>query len=65
MKELWSYLILHFEGGDKHYKRLTKAKKWSEFHLASEAVFAELPLTEDARMPGLSTYLQKTSGKDD
>ena len=57
MKELWSYLILHFEGGEKHFKRLTKAMRWEEFHLASEAIFAELPLREDAEMPGLHTYL--------
>ena len=57
MKELWSYLILHFEGGEKHFKRLTKAKSWAEFHLASEAVFAELPLLADARMPGLGGYI--------
>ncbi len=57
MKEIWSYLILHFEGGDKHWKRLTKAKSWADFHLASEAVFAELPLREDAEMPGLSSYI--------
>ncbi len=63
MKELWSYLILHFEGGERHFKRLTKAKRWGEFHLASEAVFAELPLREDAAMPGLSTYTDKTSDR--
>lgn len=57
MKELWSYLILRFEGGEKHYKRLTKAKSWTEFHLASEAVFAELPLLDGARMRGLSSYV--------
>ena len=57
MKELWSYLILHFEGGEKHFKRLTKARRWEEFHLASEAIFAEVPLREDAEMPGLHTYL--------
>lgn len=57
MKELWSYLILHFEGGEKHFKRLMKARRWEEFHLASEAIFAELPLREDAEMPGLHTYL--------
>ena len=57
MKELWSYLILHFRGGEKHYKRLTKARSWGEFHLASEAIFAELELTGDAQMPGLRDYL--------
>ena len=57
MKEIWSYLILHFDGGEKHYKRLTKAKSWAEFHLASEAVFAELPLLEDGRIQGLASYV--------
>ena len=58
MKEVWSYLILHFEGGEKHYKRLTKAKRWEEFRLAGEAVFAELPLLEDARMPGFRACMK-------
>jgi tRNA-dihydrouridine synthase len=57
MKEVWSYLILHFRGGEKHFKRLTKARSWPEFRLAAEAVFAELPLAENARLPGLSSYL--------
>ena len=57
MKELWSYLISHFDGGEKHFKRLTKARSWAEFHLASEAIFAEVPLREDAEMRGLSKYL--------
>ncbi|MBR3555632.1 MAG: tRNA-dihydrouridine synthase family protein [Oscillospiraceae bacterium] len=57
MKEIWSYLILHFEGGEKHWKRITKAKRREEFLLAAEAVFAELPLREDAAIPGLSNYL--------
>ncbi len=59
MKEIWSYLILHFEGGEKHYKRLTKARSWEEFRMAAEAVFAELPLRADAEMPGLHTYLKE------
>jgi len=59
MKELWSYLILHFEGGEKHYKRLTKAKTASEFLLAAEAVFAELPLLPDARWEGGLSKLKK------
>ena len=63
MKEIWSYLILHFQGGEKHFKRLTKAKRWEEFRLAAEAIFAELPLEENADMPGLSRYMQNNITK--
>ena len=65
MKEVWSYLILHFEGGEKLYKRLTKAQRWEEFHLASEAIFTELPLLEDARLRGFQYVSEKTSRKDE
>ena len=62
MKELWSYWILHFSGGEKHYKRLTKAKTWQEYRLAAEAIFAELPLMEDPRMPGLAAVDDRKKG---
>lgn len=52
MKELWAYLITHFDGGEKHLKRLVKAKSLPEYRLAAEAVFAELPLRADAEMGG-------------
>ena len=52
MKELWAYLITHFEGGEKHLKRLVKAKTLPEYRLAAEAIFAELPLRENAEMGG-------------
>ena len=52
MKELWAYLITHFDGGEKHLKRLVKSKSLSEYRLAAEAIFAELPLRENAEMHG-------------
>ena len=52
MKEVWSYLITHFDGGEKHFKRLVKAKSLPEYRLAAEAIFAELPLRENAEMGG-------------
>ena len=61
MKELWSYLILHVEGGQKHYKRLTKAKTGQEYRLAAEAIFAELPLLPDTAAPGLSARIYTES----
>jgi len=62
MKELWSYWILRFSGGEKHYKRLTKAKTWQEYRLAAGAIFAELPLLEDPRMPGLAAVDDRKEG---
>ncbi len=52
MKEIWSYLILHFDGADKHWKRLSKARSLSELRLAADSVFRELPLLPDANLPG-------------
>ncbi len=57
MKEVWSYLILHFAGAEKHRKRIQKAKSLSELHLAAQAVFQELPLLPDTAMPGLAEAL--------
>ncbi|MBR4702620.1 MAG: tRNA-dihydrouridine synthase family protein [Oscillospiraceae bacterium] len=54
MKEVWSYLILHFEGREKYWKRIQKAKSLSEFRLAAQAVFRELPLLPDTDMAGLA-----------
>ena len=51
MKEIWAYLITRFEGGEKHFKRLVKAKSYGEYRLAADAIFAELPLRVDAQ-PG-------------
>ena len=49
MKELWAYLIRHFEDDGRHFKRLCKATSCRELMLAAEAVFAELPLLPDAK----------------
>ena len=57
MKELWTYLITRFEGGEKHFKRLVKAKSFAEFRLAADAVFAELPLKAEAPSGCLSEVL--------
>ncbi len=53
MKEVWSYLILHFAAADRHRKRIQKAKTLSELRLAADAVFDDLLLLEDAQLPGL------------
>ena len=52
MKEVWSYLILRFAGGDKHFKRIAKAKTRAELQSGAAAVFAELPLLPEARLEG-------------
>ena len=52
MKEVWSYLILRFDGGEKHFKRIAKAKTKAELQNAAAAVFAELPLLPEARLEG-------------
>lgn len=51
MKEIWAYQIRHFEGGEKHLKRLNRAKTLAEYRLAADAVFAELTLLPDTRWP--------------
>ncbi len=56
MKEVWSYLILHFERREKHWKRIQKAKNLSEFRLAARAVFQELPLLPDTAMAGSADH---------
>ena len=52
MKEVWSYLILRFRGGEKHFKRIAKARTKGELRLAAEAVFSELPLLPSAMLEG-------------
>jgi len=47
MKEYWGYWIHHFEGGEKYLKRLCKSKSLSEYSLAAQAIFAELPMRCD------------------
>ena len=41
MKELWSYLIGSFADGEKHFKRIRKARDHGEYLAAAEAVFRE------------------------
>ena len=47
MKELWTYLIRSFEGGEKPGKAIKKAKNAEEFLSAARQVFRECPLLED------------------
>ena len=47
MKEHWFYLIRHFSGGAKHYKRICKAQSAQEYRLAANAALNELPLLPD------------------
>lgn len=46
MKELWSYLIGLFVGGEELGKKLRKAEQPSEFNALIDRVFQELPLVE-------------------
>lgn len=49
MKEVWAYLIRHFDGWDRHFKRLCRSRSASEYRLAVDAIFQELPLREDTK----------------
>ena len=48
MKEFWSYLIRHFRDGQTHFKRICKAKTYSEYRLAAHAALTELEFLPDA-----------------
>lgn len=48
MKEFWSYLIRHFRDGQTHFKRICKAKTYTEYSLAAHAAMQELELLPDA-----------------
>lgn len=48
MKELWSYLIFLFDGGERHAKALRKANDPAAFLDAAAAIFRDLPLREDS-----------------
>lgn len=48
MKEFWSYLIRHFADDGAHFKRICKAKTYSEYRLAAHAALEELELLPDA-----------------
>ena len=48
MKEFWSYLIRHFQNGQKHFKRICKAKSFAEYQLAAHTALQELELLPNA-----------------
>ncbi len=48
MKEFWSSLIRHYADGGAHFKRICKAKTYSEYRLAAHAALEELELLPDA-----------------
>ena len=48
MKECWSYLIRHFRDGQAHFKRICKAKSYTEYKLAAHAALTELEFLPDA-----------------
>ena len=48
MKELWSYLIRMFDGGEKLFKQIKKAQDTESYEGAVERIFATLPLREEA-----------------
>lgn len=46
MKELWAYMILMFEDGEKHIKKIRKSQHLEEYKAAVESLFKNLELTE-------------------
>ena len=48
MKELWSYLIRMFDGGEKLFKQIKKAQDTVAYEGAVDRIFATLPLREEA-----------------
>lgn len=54
MKEMWSYLIRLFDGGERHAKALKKSRDTAEYEAAAAAIFRDLPLLDSAA--GLRDY---------
>ena len=50
MKEVWSYLILLFDGREKYQKLLRKTTSLTEYHAITTRIFRELPLRQDAEI---------------
>ena len=48
MKELWSYFFRLFEGGEKLFKQIKKAKNGKSYESAVDQIFRTLPLREEA-----------------
>lgn len=48
MKELWSFLLLSFDGGERHQRELRKATTLTEYQGAVARILRDLPLREDA-----------------
>ena len=48
MKEVWSYLILLFDGREKYQKLLRKTTSLTEYQAITTRIFRELPLRQDA-----------------
>ena len=50
MKEVWSYLILLFDGREKYQKLLRKTTSLTEYQAITTRIFRELPLRQDAEI---------------
>ena len=50
MKEVWSYLILLFDGREKYQKLLRKTTSLTEYHAITTRIFRELPLRQNAEI---------------
>ena len=50
MKEVWSYLILLFDGREKYQKLLRKTTSLTEYQAITTRIFRELPLLQDAEI---------------
>ena len=48
MKELWSYLIRMFDGGEKLFKQIKKSQDTVAYEGAVDRIFVTLPLREEA-----------------
>ena len=56
MKEVWSYLILLFDGREKYQKLLRKTTSLTEYQAITTRIFQELPLRQDADILGYQSY---------
>ena len=50
MKEVWSYLILLFDGREKYQKLLRKTTSLTEYQAITTRIFRELPLRQNAEI---------------
>lgn len=51
MKEIWSYMLGAFQGGERYARRLGKTRRWEEFLTLTGDIFSSCPLTEAEPAP--------------